>query len=425
MSFRRTAPLLLAAALLPVGRAAAGDLSVRHGGALSASYRPLRGAPGSRPATRERLRLGGREDVTLKWADAWAARLQVTGNLDPRNPDDDRLRLDDLYVSYFTDRLDLRLGYQIISWKALQTYSPADLPNSLDYGLDFLAPAKIGTLAARVGYTFTLGFDHTLTFYEFPRFERPILPSSSSPLYLFSDEPGVHYDADGARYGGRGDEYRQQLAVTYNGNLGGLADVLAFYFDGYRRLPLLTMSGTAPGPLTLREYYPLVHAFGATVQRDVGGILLSAEGVHTRYHDAAPTPSGRHVPGYWQWAVGAERTLDSLFGTTHELTLELELAGDSLVGRAEEDLEFGHVFRSSAFLSARYVFNDTARRTVRALVMTDWRAGDLWAGLAYRQELVGALSVEVFADGWLVARSALARTLRHGDKAGVSLVGSW
>lgn len=414
---------LLALTLLPHAAAAA-DVSVRQDGSLSTTARQLRGAPGSTRAGRGQLDLAGHEDVTVGWAGAWAARLHVWGNYDARNSDDNRLRFDDLYLSYYTDRLELRLGYQIMSWKSLQTYSPADLPNSLDYGLDFVAPSKVGTPALRASYTLTFGVDHTLTVYEFPELERSILPRRGSPLYLFAGQPGLRYDADAPEYGGRGGRYRQQVAVTYHSNLGGLADVLAFYFDGYRRYPLSAFSGVPPD-LVVRDRYPLIHAFGGTVQREVGQVLVSAEGVYTRYNTAAVTPSGRDVQGYWQWAAGAERTITSIFGTRQELALELEVAGDSLAGRRPEDMESGHVFRSNAFLSARWTFNDTARRAVRALAVIDWREGDLYAAFGYRQELTKPFSVELSADGWLIAESALARTLRHGNKASVSLIGSW
>jgi hypothetical protein len=420
-----SAVLLVALAMLSGADSAwASEWTFHHSGSLGSAflYHPDAQPP---DLAASYFDFAGREDITFGYSDAVSGRVSGVLQYDPHDSDDNRARFNDLYVSFYTDHLDLRLGFQLFSWKTVQSLSAADLLNQYDYGLDFLNPSKMGDPAVRLSWSFHLGIDQTLTIFELPHFQRALLPRKGTNNYLFPGNDAVAYSPDRVEYDSPRGEWRQQVALSYDSTLDGFADARAFYFNGYRRFPLLIPELTPGGAVVVHERYALADVFGGTMQKDLGSALLSLEAVHYGYRGQVSSPSGRPISGYWQYAAGLERNFSSLFEGNGEANVAFELIGDEFAGRKEDDFEAGHLFRSSAYLGVRYVFNDSARRVLQLYGIFDYREGDIYVNATYTQTLFQLLSIQLFASGYLVAKSNMAENLKHANKIGASAALTW
>jgi hypothetical protein len=73
----------------------------------------------------------------------------------------------------------------------------------------------------------------------------------------------------------------------------------------------------------------------------------------------------------------------------------------------------------------RYVFNDSARRVLQLYGIFDYREGDIYVNATYTQTLFQLFSIQLFASGYLVAKSNMAENLKHANKIGASAALTW
>ena len=97
-------------------------------------------------------------------------------------------RFDDLYADFFSRWFELRAGYQVFSWKVVESYSQADILNQADREEDFFDPPKIGEPAVRARFILPSRTPNVLELYYLPRFTPSPLPGEESRYYFFQDD---------------------------------------------------------------------------------------------------------------------------------------------------------------------------------------------------------------------------------------------
>lgn len=364
-------------------------------------------------------------DLTLSLAPAIPLELRVHPRLnydfdrDGMPGDGDRLpaRFDDLYLDWFTRWFELRAGYQVFSWKVVESYSQADVLNQADREEDFFDAPKLGEPAVRARVILPTRTQNVLELYGLPWFTPSPLPGPDSRYYFFTDQAvRLSRDADDFEYGSSDGRLRPQWAARWQTQLFEAFDVAAYYFHGYRRFPLFRPAGPPDSTgLTLTHFYPAMFQGGITFQGVVGNWLWKGETACIRYEEDLVSRNGKAVDPYLAYTAGVEYTFYSPFLPNHDLGAIVELIGDSDAGKEEADLEGFRPFRSYAFAGLRYVFNTAGDRSILAGAFVDYLRGDLLYRAEYAERLLGRVAFKAELTGM---RAESGSQFRPFEKAG-------
>ena len=357
------------------------------------------------------------------FATAWLGEADLTFSLAPKVPvefrihprfnyDPDRdesgdeytslpTRFDDLYLDWFTRWFELRAGWQVFSWKVVESFSQADILNQADRAEDFFDPPKIGEPAARARFILPTRVQNVLELYYLPYFTPAPLPGPGSRYWFFPGKPvRVMRSADDYTYAVEEERWRPQWAARWQTQLFETFDVAAYYFHGYRRFPQLVPVG-APGPagVVLTHHYSPIFQGGLTFQGAVGNWLWKGETAYIRSEADQISPSGSVVDPYLAYTGGLEYTFYSPLIQNHDLGAILELIGDTDAGKDEDELEGFRPFRSHVFAGLRYVFNNPGDRSVLAGAFVDYLNGDLIYRAEYSERFFSRVSAKVDVSG--------------------------
>lgn len=325
-------------------------------------------------------------------------------------------RFDDLYLDFFTRFFELRAGWQIFSWKTVESVSQADILNQTDREEDFFDPPKIGEPAVRARFIMPTRAQNVLELYYLPYFTASPMPGPESRYWPF---PGQRVrlarDADAFTYDADDEAWRPQWAARWQTQVLEPFDVSAYYFHGYRRFPQFRAAGSdLEGGLTLTHHYTPIFQGGFTFQGAVGNWLWKGETAYIRAETEQVSRSGAIVDPYLAYTGGLEYTFYSPFLQNQDLGAILELIGDSDAGKDEDELEGFRPFRSHVFAGLRYVFNNPGDRALLAGAFVDYLTGDMLYRAEYSERVFGGVSAKAEVSGLAVEPGS---SLRPFEKA--------
>ncbi len=297
-----------------------------------------------------------------------------------------KLQIEDLYIDYFTNYFEIRAGYQIFSWKAVESFSPADFLNQTDREIDFLDPPKIGELAIRTRLVMPTELEQVLEGYYFAKFRPTEFPTNTSRQFFANVSNGY----DDHKYNSSKKEWRPQGALRYKTSLFNIIDFNLFYFNGYDRFPGILPSGlNSPG---IQEYRPM-HKAGLTFQGVLESWLVKGEAVYNHYETdiSVVGPFGQisrfTVDPYVAYTLGFEYTLYGLLFQNHDLGTILEILGDTDSGKEFSETGTVRFFQNHIFAGLRYTFNNVSDRNILAGGFFDYRVGDVLMNFRYEERL--------------------------------------
>jgi hypothetical protein len=287
--------------------------------------------------------------------DRWKFSGRLFARKDFLEGDRDALRFDELWVQYATPQWDVRVGNQVHTWGAMETFGITDVLNSRDYQSNIVTPDKIGqpTLRAR-----GLWGNSNLSMYYLPYFIPADYPGQASRYSV----GGTVFRRDDA-----GPEFANQFAARYFYGGSGL-DVGVIAFSGLERDALFD-ADLGTNLITSRSYRS--RRVGFDVTKVLGGLLVKTEVV---YRDAR-TPL---VDDSLIWAVGFEYTWPSIFRYS-DLTAFVEVAGTNQNIQAN-DFQFS---QNNTFVGLTWEAKDRWRQTVDLGWVKNYAKGSgYWALLA-------------------------------------------
>lgn len=387
------------------------SVNMRFKGELGAEgwYFP-REAP--RPDMRNHMKEArGKLDLTFQFEAPLELRVNQRFIYDFDNSDRNRYEIEDLYLDYFTSHFEARAGFQIFSWKTVESVSQADFLNQTDLEGDFIDPEKLSELALRVRFIPT-ETDQVFELYYIPRIRATRFPVGEN---RFSFGLNVSNDSDDHLYQSDSGEWRPQFALGYQRSFFNyLVDTRFFYFNGYNRFP-----GLSPRSFVtldfVQEYRP-VHKAGMTFQSEVGAWLIKGETVYTAYQKDVMNQMQQLVrPKYLAYTLGFEYTFYAPLVQNQDLGMILELIGDTDAGKDPASLEGYRPFRSFGFAGLRYAFNNIGDRSILAGGLFDYREGDVLLSIEYEERIAEVFTLNVtYTD--LMAESSPLDQFGHADR---------
>lgn len=301
-----------------------------------------------------------------------------------------RIRIDDLYLDWFSDLIEIRFGYQIFSWETVESYNWADFLNQTDREIDLFDPEKIGEPAVRVRFPLPTDVDQYLEFYYFPYFTPARFPRTGNRYDLFSgrryavgsnpDYADYHLPDDytvpivqsneleDMVYGSDDERWRPQWAARYQTSLLDSIDFALYFFNGYERSPrfvpkedpamVLPIGMGGRETLLLVHHYDIVTKLGFTFQGNRGPWLFKGETLYQLYEQEIVTKNETPVDDYYAFTTGLEYTLYGLFFDNQDVGLILEWIECSEEGK---DLV---TYPNHFFGGIRYTFNNPSNRSI-------------------------------------------------------------
>jgi hypothetical protein len=364
-------------------------------------------------------------DLTLSFAPKLPVELRIHPRMNydydrdgvPGDGDRHPVRFDDLYLDFFTRWFELRAGYQIFSWKVVESYSQADVLNQVDREEDFLDPPKVGEPSVRARFILPTTTQNVLELYYLPWFTPAHLPGPENRFFFFTNQPiQLVRDQDAFAYGSRDGRWRPQWAARWQTQLFEAFDVAAYYVHGYRRFPLFrpVKPPDAPG-LILTHYYPAQFQGGFTFQGALGNWLWKGETAFLNFEEDLLAENGNQVDPYFTYTAGLEYTFYSPIIQNHDIGAILEFIGDSDAGKEGYELEGFRPFRSYAFAGLRYVFNTVGDRSLLVGTFVDYLQGDFIYRAEYAERLFGRLAFKAEIAGM---RAETGSPFKPFEKAG-------
>lgn len=379
------------------------SLNLRYSGSLGAAgwYFPQEAPFSEMPDYTASLR--GQLDLTLQFDAPLEIRANHRFQYDPDNSDRHRIEIEDLYLDYYSDNFELRAGYQIFSWKTVESVSQADFLNQTDLESDFLDAEKLSELAVRLRLIPNSDIEQVFELYYIARLraaQLPVLPNRFSIGTPVFNERADHTYLD------ENEEWRPQFAISYQRPFFDNVDTRFFYFNGYNRFPGLITG--LPEKNGLRHQYRPVHKAGMTFQGEIGPWLVKGENVYTAYQDTLVNQLRERIkPSFFSYTLGFEYTFYSPLIDGHDLGWILELIGDSDSGKSFEALESFRPFRNHLFTGFRYTFNNVGDRSLLFGTFVDYREGDLLFQIEYEERLMEVFTVKAAYNGLQVDTNPL------------------
>ncbi len=365
----------------------------------------------------------GRLDLTWQFDAPLELRFNQRFQYDFENSDRNRYEIEDLYLDWFMPRFELRAGYQIFSWKTVESASHADFLNQTDLESDFLDADKLSELALRARFIPATQVEQVLEFYYFARHRSTRLPVGDN---RFSFAGPVLNASDTYLYQADAGALRPQLALSYSRTVWDKIETRLFYFNGYNRfpglLPVVSPDWRPAGPLSpddgiyFRQEYRLVHKVGLTFQGELDAWLVKGELVHTNYQKELFNQLLQRVrPKFLAYTVGFERTFYSVLADNQDVGAILEVIGDTDTGKDAAELESFRPFRNHLFGGLRYTFSNISDRSLLFGGFFDYREGDWLFQVEYDERLTEVFKIKLtYTD--LVADTAPLSQFGHTDR---------
>lgn len=288
--------------------------------------------------------------------------------VDHKDSDRDFMALEDFYVSmFFGEQQDIQLlaGYKLYNWTATEAFHPADVVNSENFDSDLEFFEKLGEPTLELNKIFDWG---TLSFFIWPRFERPQFPGNRSRLGF-----GVDLDRPEAINGTNvGEDWQLQggARLSYMMDDGDVSFHLIQHID--RNFPLIGTTDYVLNPFTGQNvptdvtkftigptpYYYKVTQFGGTLQYAFSNLLVKFEGAYRSFEKEVEvlTAEGLRKP---------VDHIDAAFGLEYTLPLNINggdtsvfFEGGGIFGTTKEERSRLGVFQRDVFLGLRHSFND-------------------------------------------------------------------
>ena len=334
------------------------------------------------------------------------------------------LWLDDAYLDWFTSHFELRAGYQIFSWKTVESVSQADILNQSDRETDFFNPHKIGEPSVRARLILPSQTQNVFEFYLLPFFTPSPLPGTGSRYDFFQNTPHhITHNTDLFQYPTSEGEHLPQWALRYQTQILQPFDMTFFLFHGYRRFPLFQpLPGIGPGgALTFTHLYPPLFLGGMTFQGALGSWLWKGEAAYTRYEQELRSQSGKDVEPNLAYTGGFEYTFYSPWFQNQDLGTILEFIGDTDAGKDQADLEGFRPFRSHVFAGLRYTFNNPGDRAILGGAFFDYLEHDLIYRVEYSERLLNRLSLKAEITGIAAKPNSPFQPFEKALRAGLEL----
>ena len=347
--------------------------------------------------------LAARVDLSFRWGRHWRARLTPRLRTDPLDPGRYRWIPFEAWAEYRTGPWRLRAGRQTISWGAADSFNPADVIATRDFGSDFLEPERTGDWTASAVYTTARWGAEAVVI---PAVEGARFPSARSrwglPVAL-TRLPGLRpsevilvedpYIPDDAR--------ELSVAARVRGTFGP-ADVYLFGHTGTSRTPVLTAPELGIfGTVTTRATYLPLHQVGAETQVAAGEWLLKASWA---WRDQATQDSiiqeqlfanGVLREQATQGVVGVDR-LGLITVGRGEVDLTVEYLWDT--GSDETSLVAYNVLRSNLAAVARYRAGDFSDTSVEVGWLDSLVRHEGLVTVRASRRVTGPLRATVFVD---------------------------
>ncbi|GAB4439270.1 MAG: hypothetical protein OHK0011_21870 [Turneriella sp.] len=381
----------------------------------------------------------GQVDLNLKTGKYLEFRANPRGIVDMHDQNRRRFLPQDIYADFVTSRFELRAGYQVFSWKTVESVAHSDILNQTDPSIDLFDAPKIGEPALRTRFIFGEEDPHTLEVYYLPYFTPAKLPlagnrfdfSGALPATTIGQQtitPEVIYDPSANRYETPYDRWRPQGAIRYQKQLFSKVDTAFYYFNGYKRFPqLYPVQATAfvplPGvsvPTQYAQAYNPIHQGGMTWQGTLDALLIKGDVAYIQYvNDTKAQNQKTIVRPYAQYTVGAEYTFNSLFVDSQDLGLIVEVLGDSDTGRNPTELDIFRPFQNHIFGGIRYTFNNTGDRSLLAGTFTDYKKGDVIARIEYEERFFERVKVKAQFFGFATSSGSQLKPFEHTTRGSV------
>ena len=333
----------------------------------------------------------GHLDLTLQLDAPLQFRINQRFQFDSDDSNRNRYEFDDLYLDYFRDSFELRVGYQIFSWKTVESISHADFLNQVDLESDFLDPEKRAELALRLRFIPDTDVEQVFEIYYFAKMRPTRFPVGNNRFTF-----GLPIHNDPARHTWQSDAaaWRPQIALSYQRPFFENIDARLFYFNGYNRYPGL-VPPAEPGK-AFSQHYRLVQKGGLALQGELGSWLVKGEFVYTAYNRSLVNQRGQTIrPRYLAHTFGVEYTLYAPFFENQDIGIILERIGDSDAGTSAEELESFRPFQNHIFAGMRYAFNNASDRSLLLGAFLNERARDYMLRFEYEDRLFERLKLKM------------------------------
>lgn len=288
--------------------------------------------------------------------------------VDQKDSDRDFMALEDVYFSRYLDKDQQWLalaGYKLFNWTATEAFHPADVINSRNFDSDLEYFEKLGEPTVELTRFFDWG---TVSFFIWPRFEKPQFPGDRSRLG-FSRDLGRPQAVNGTD---TGDEWALQsgVRVGYTMDDGDVSFHVIHHVD--RNFPIVGTheytfnalanrfipNNTAEFQTSPTPYYFKKTQVGGTLQYALSNALLKFEGAYRVFSDdiAILTAEGLQGPvDHGEVALGLEYTLPiNIKGADTSLFIE----GGTILGTTELERSRLGAFQRDVLFGVRHAFND-------------------------------------------------------------------
>ncbi|KAA3613840.1 MAG: hypothetical protein DWQ05_16325 [Calditrichaeota bacterium] len=355
--------------------------------------------------------LCGALDMTLVFDAPLEIRLNQRLLYDFENADRNRYEIEDLYLDYFRDNFEVRAGMQTFSWKTVESISQADFLNQTDLESDFLDADKFGELAVRTRLILPTETEQVFEIYYLARMRATRFPVDEN---RFSFGLNVLNDASSHQFQSAKDEWRPQIALSFQRPFFDNIDTRFFYFNGYNRFPGLLPKFNAA--MEFQHQYRLVHKTGLTFQGELGAWLVKGETVHTAFQREIVNQLGERIkPDYLAYTIGFEYTFYSALIENHDIGFIAEIIGDSDAGKKSGELEGFRPFQSYLFSGLRYVFNNVSDRSLLMGSFYDYEKKDILLRIEYEERLREIFTIKIAFNDLIVESSPL-DLFSHADR---------
>ncbi len=271
-----------------------------------------------------------------------------------------RAMIEEAFVEYATSTLEMRLGFDALTWGVASTVNIADVINARDFSEGFADAPKVGQ--PMLSTRFFLG-NHSLTLIYMTPFSTPRFAPPSSPFSPY--DAAIADEFGNVVYGARLGAWHPQAAARLELAFGDLA-VRGSYFYGYRRTPIAHQA-------TNSLVFPLVHNASIESQILIGDTTLKLETASIWHQRTLQTdrpqirlPNGAMaapiiLPDHRiAWVAGIEHKLDV---ADTSLLLVTEFFGDShseLFTNDSQPDDPSRFLSNHAVVGFRWLFNNHA-----------------------------------------------------------------
>ncbi|MDH4128004.1 MAG: hypothetical protein OEV44_04575, partial [Spirochaetota bacterium] len=268
-----------------------------------------------------------------------------------------RLLLDEGWIQFASNNLELRLGIQQFTWGMVESQKLVDVLNQKDYQDDFLDPDKLGELSGRFRFSIPSLENIDFQFYYLTNFTKAKFPTSTSRYNLTN---GTFDFSESPVFASSQKEWYHQYAFRTVINIGNI-DLALSYFHGYNKFPSFKLDFATQ---KLLPYYYIMDQGGLELTWVMGKLIIKLESVYRNTSRNNPTmiPQSIVPSSYVAYVGGFEYTINQIIGN-NDLTFFMEYLGDSDVGKTTIDYR---LLQNDLFLGFRFSFNDINSKELKA-----------------------------------------------------------